>query len=133
MDLNSVHKPEPTLISAIFRRFVIEKLTRMGLCYDEVVWQRQAIRHGRVFLQHVVPAIVKPARALWNEVIGFFFLCFAGLFGFKAVGYARDYFRAGTGGGNGELVRLLMAGFCTLLMAWYGISSFRRARKISRS
>ena len=34
---------------------------------------------------------------------------------------------------TGELLRFLMAGFCTFIMTYYGISSFRRARKISRS
>jgi len=34
--------------------------------------------------------------------------------------------------GTGDLLRLLMAGFCTFIMLYYGISSFRRARKISR-
>ena len=91
-----------------------------------------AMRHGSMFLKHMLPALVKPARTLWNEVIGFLFLCFAALFGFKTVGYVRDYMNVSAGGG-GELVRLGMAGFCTLVMAWYGVSSFLRARKISRS
>jgi hypothetical protein len=66
---------------------------------------------------------VKPARTLWNEVIGFIFLCFGVIFGFKAVRYAID----------GENERLLIAAFCTALMLWFGVSSFLRARKISRS
>jgi hypothetical protein len=32
-----------------------------------------------------------------------------------------------------ELGRMLLAAFCTLLLGSYGVSSFRRARKISRS
>ena len=71
----------------------------------------------------MVPAVVKPARTLWNEVIGFIFLCFGVIFGFKAVRYAID----------GEMVRLVFAGFCTTMMLWFGVSSFLRARKISRS
>lgn len=71
----------------------------------------------------MVPAVVKPARTLWNEVIGFIFLCFGVIFGFKAVRYAID----------GEMVRLGFAGFCTTMMLWFGVSSFLRARKISRS
>jgi hypothetical protein len=97
------------------------------------VWKRYTVRHGREFLKHVVPAVVKPARILWNEVIGFLFLSFAVIFGFKTVRYAMDYANADPNGGTGELIRLAMAGFCTLVMAWYGISSFLRARKISRS
>ncbi|HWB86697.1 MAG TPA: hypothetical protein VG675_21310 [Bryobacteraceae bacterium] len=97
------------------------------------MWKRYALRHSREFVKHVAPAIIKPARTLWNEVIGFLFLSFAVIFGFKTVRYAMDYFKAEPAGGTGELIRLAMAGFCTLLMAWYGISSFLRARKISRS
>src|SRR5690349_12868686 len=46
---------------------------------------RQILHHGRQFLNHVVPAVVKPARTLWNEVIGFLFLCLAIIFGFNGV------------------------------------------------
>jgi len=74
-------------------------------------------------VEHVLPAVLKPARTLWNEVIGFLFLCFGGIFGIQGVRYylARDG------------VRLFFAAFCTLVMVWFGVSSFRRARKISRS
>jgi len=100
-----------------------------------IVLNRNAIRHGREFVRHVVPAVVKPARTLWNEVIGFLFSCFAVIFGFKTFRYAMDYAGAAGSGSNvtGEVIRIAMAGFCTLVMTWYGISSFRRARKISRT
>jgi succinate dehydrogenase hydrophobic anchor subunit len=84
---------------------------------------RQVIRHGREFVKHVVPAVLKPARTLWNEVIGFLFLCLAIIFGFNGV---RAYL-------NNEGAKLLLAAPLTLIMAWFGISSFLRARKISRS
>jgi len=94
-----------------------------------------ALRHGREFVRHVVPAIIKPARTLWNEVIGFLFLAFAAMFGLKTFRYAMDLREVLTAGADntGELIRLGMAGFCTVVMGAYGISSFRRARKISRS
>jgi hypothetical protein len=76
-----------------------------------------------MFVKHVVPAITKPARTLWNEVIGFVFLCIAVTFGFQAV-------RAGM---HHEMGKMLLSGFCTLLLGGYGVSSFLRARKISRS
>ena len=50
-------------------------------------------------------------------------MCFAVPFGFKAVRYAIA----------GDHVRLGFAVFCTVLMAWFGLHSFLRARKISRS
>jgi uncharacterized membrane protein len=97
------------------------------------VWQRQAIRHGGKFLKHIIPAIIKPLHALWNEVIGFLFLSFAAIFGFRTYAYFRSYSQAPPAAAGGELMRVVMAGFFALLMAWFGISSFYRARKISRS
>ena len=32
---------------------------------------------GREFVRHVLPQIIKPMHALWNEVIGFLFLAMA--------------------------------------------------------
>ncbi len=85
--------------------------------------QRQAIRVGRQFFHHIIPAIVKPAHALWNEVIGFIFLCLGATFGFYAVRYAL----------RGDTLRLTVAGMATVFMLWYGVDGFRRANKISRS
>ena len=97
------------------------------------MWQRKAIRHGGSFLKHIIPAIVKPLHALWNEIIGFFFLCFAGGFGIKTAAYYRSYVQAPPAAAASEFLRVAMGGFFALVMAWFGISSFRRARKISRS
>ncbi len=77
---------------------------------------------GRV-VKHVVPAVLRPLRSLWNEVIGFIFLALSVHFGIFAVRYAM----------NGEHGKLALTGLFTLMMAGFGISSFRRARKISRS
>jgi TRAP-type C4-dicarboxylate transport system permease small subunit len=90
-------------------------------------------RHGREFIRHVVPAVLKPARTLWNEVIGFLFLCFAIIFGFKAVRTYLDFAEAPAAEATEHLVRLAMTVFCTLLMLYFGVTSFLRARKISRS
>lgn len=90
-------------------------------------------RGGREFVRHVVPAVIKPARTLWNEVIGFFFLCLALLFGSGAVRSYLSFIEASAEQAAGDLLRLLIATFCTFLMLYFGISSFRRARKISRS
>ena len=88
-----------------------------------VLMNRQVLRHGRQFLNHVVPAVVKPARTLWNEVIGFLFLCLAVIFGFNGV---RAYL-------SGEAAKLFLAAPLTVIMGWFGVTSFLRARKISRS
>jgi hypothetical protein len=97
------------------------------------VWQRQAVRHGRQFVKHVVPAVVKPTRILWNEFIGFVFMIFTVAFAFKTGRLAMDYLKGPGADATGALVRLSVAGFCTLVMLFFGIGSFLRARKISRS
>ena len=97
------------------------------------MWQRKAIRHGGSFLKHIVPAIIKPMHALWNEVIGFFFLSFAAFFGIRTYTYYRSYTQATATAAPGELMRVVATGFFVLVFACFGISSFRRARKISRS
>jgi hypothetical protein len=97
-----------------------------GLCYDDTVKRsavQQGVKQGRLLIQHVLPAVWKPIHSLWNEVIGFLFLSLATIFAF----YGVRYFRAHDSG------RLSLAIFCTLLMVWFGVSSFLRARKISRS
>jgi hypothetical protein len=81
----------------------------------------------------VVPAVLKPARTLWNEVIGFLFLCLAVMFGSGVVRAYSAFTKATPDQATGDLLRIVMSGFCTLLMLYFGISSFRRARKISRS
>jgi len=103
------------------------------VCYDEGVWQRKAIRHGGSFLKHIIPAIVKPLHALWNEVVGFFFLCFATFFGIRTYTYFRSYTQSPPALAGGEFLRVVATGFFVLVFAYFGISSFRRARKISRS
>src|ERR1051326_1182726 len=97
------------------------------------VWQRQAVRHSRAFLEHVVPAVLKPARTLWNEIIGFLFICLAVLFGFGTVRSYLEFNKAAPEAAGAPLLRIVLGLFCTLLVLWYGISSFLKARRISRS
>ena len=94
-----------------------------------VVLKRNAIRHGREFVKHIVPAVIKPARTVWNLIIGFFFICFAVWFGAGAIRYGRELWR----GDAQSPVGFLLAAFCFLVTCWFGISSFLRARRISRS
>ena len=104
------------------------------------MWQRLAIRHsrdavkhGRVFVKHVVPAVIKPARTLWNEVIGFMFACIAVIGGFRAGRLYLDYAASAPESQGGAILRFVVALCFTLLMAYFAISSFLRARRISRS
>ena len=97
------------------------------------VWKHVNARSGREFVKHVVPAVLKPARTLWNEVIGFVFFCLAVYCG---SGVVRAYMKVGSGPPDqeaGHLFRLGLSGFATLLMLYFAVTSFLRARKISRS
>jgi len=87
------------------------------------VRQRLAVQQGRAFLKHVVPAVIKPVHSLWHQVIGFLFLALAVICGFRSV----HFYRAG------EWVQLAFIAIGTLLLLFYGVSSFLKARKISRS
>ncbi len=97
-----------------------------------MVWQ-QVLSQPGTFLKHILPAIIKPIHTLWNEVIGFLFLSFAVVFGFRTVTYVRQLLHSTDATAGAALLRVALAGFCALLLGWHGVSSFLRARKISRS
>jgi hypothetical protein len=85
-------------------------------------------KEGRRFLGFVVPAVVKPAHTLWHQIVGFVFTMMAIAFvlsGFRAV---RQF-----DGSAGAVLQLTMLAIGVCLLGGYGISSFLRARKISRS
>ena len=76
------------------------------------------------FLHHILPGIVRPARILWNQFIGFIFLVLAGFVGLAT------WRRAAA---DSESPVMMVAGFgFAVFLASFGISSFWRARKISR-
>jgi hypothetical protein len=97
------------------------------------VWQRQAVRHSRAFLDHIVPALIKPAHTLWNEVIGFLFICLAVIIGFPTAKSFLHFQKAAPEAALNDLLRLALGVPGTLILLYYGISSFLRARRISRS
>ncbi|MGA3023209.1 MAG: hypothetical protein ABSF98_00430 [Bryobacteraceae bacterium] len=77
------------------------------------------------FLHHILPAIVRPIRILWNQLIGFIFLLLAT---FVALSTWR---RAGS---DSQSLPMMVAGFgFAVFLASFGVASFWRARKISRS
>ena len=92
------------------------------------VSKQHLVQESIRFVRHVVPATVKPARVLWNEVIGFMFLVIAGMFALTGINTWRHY-----QGKPGDLIKLVMIAVCVVILGGYGISSFRRARRISRS
>lgn len=75
------------------------------------------------FAHHVMPGVIKPLHVLWNQVIGFFFLCL----GLLAVPALVKELRAPV-----PSPRLLLMIPFVLIMAWFGVSSFWKARKASR-
>jgi hypothetical protein len=85
------------------------------------------LRTGKEFIRHVGPAVIKPLRVLWNELIAFLFLVFGVLVGFST-------WRNFTGGqAAGSPLVLLAGGGFSLMLLYFGVSSLLRARKISRS
>jgi len=85
--------------------------------------KRLVLQQGRLLVKHLMPAVIRPLHSLWNEIIGFLFFSLAVLMASAAI---RSY-RANE---NGKVV---LAGIFMVVMLGFGFSSFRRARKISRS
>ncbi len=79
---------------------------------------------AKKFLGHVVPGVVRPLHIMWNQIIGFFFLVLAAIPVPSALRDIRD---------PNSYPRLVLTIPFTLIMAAFGISSFLKARKISRS
>jgi ABC-type dipeptide/oligopeptide/nickel transport system permease subunit len=85
------------------------------------------LSHAQKFAQHVVPEVVRPARIIWNQAIGGVFLFFAVLF----FGTTLRYFDSKTGVIHNP-VGLAFSIFLGLVMAFFGLTSFLKARRIGR-
>jgi hypothetical protein len=83
---------------------------------------------ARKFVHHVVPHVMKPARVMWNQAIGALFLVLA-LTAFASA-WGSYKLLASDPQSGGRMVVALMFG---AVMAGFGLSSFWRARRISRS
>ncbi len=90
--------------------------------------KKSIVYQSQQLLRHILPAAIRPARTLWHELIGFLFIVLAVWPLPSAFRTARSF-----NGDTGSLIKLLMIFFFVVLMGGYGISSFLRARKISRS
>lgn len=87
-----------------------------------------SISRGREFLHHVVPAVIKPLRVLWNQVIGFTFAVFALIAAPRGVRSVREF------DGDAQSVFEVTLTFAFILaMAAFAVQSFWRARKVGRS
>ncbi|HEY1758652.1 MAG TPA: hypothetical protein VGG72_24990 [Bryobacteraceae bacterium] len=82
----------------------------------------------RQFVHHVVPGVLRPLRILWNEIIGFIFLVLAAWMIPSTVRSVRQL-----NSPDGSIFRVLMFIGFGALMAYFGVTSFLKARKISRS
>jgi hypothetical protein len=90
---------------------IIEKNSKLGL-----------------FVSHVVPGVMRPMRVLWNEIIGFVFIVLAVS---MSPGILRAVRELGTE--RSSPGRLAIAASFVAMLLYFGITSFLRARKISRS
>ena len=77
------------------------------------------------FLRYVLPGLIRPMRVLWNQLIGFMFLVLAATIVIE--GFRRS---SSQDHGPGMLVVAVLFG---LFLAYFGITSFLRARRISRT
>jgi hypothetical protein len=82
---------------------------------------------ARNFCQTVIPSVVKPLHILWNEVIGFIFVMLA----VTTTPAGWRYYRAIQSDSN-NVFRLVLTGAFAITMAWFGVSSFLKAREIRR-
>lgn len=84
----------------------------------------------KLFLSHILPGIIRPLRVLWNEIIGFVFLALAV---WAVPSSVRAYREFAENGDTDSLFRVVLAAVFAVLMLWFGVTSFLRARKIGRS
>ncbi len=87
-----------------------------------------SVTRGRQFLQHVVPAVMRPLRILWNQIIGFIFLVLAVAAAPRAYRSWREF-----DGDTESFFRLLLTGIFIGMMGGFALYSFWRAHKVTRS
>lgn len=80
------------------------------------------------FLEHVMPNVVRPLQALWNQMVGFLFLVLAVSPIPSTIKAWRSYH-----GDTDTLFRIVLSISFAALMAYFGITSLLRARRITRS
>jgi hypothetical protein len=84
---------------------------------------------GKQLLRTVLPGVVKPLHVLWNEIIGFVFLCLAVIGCPSAYRSVRDL----DASDPGLFFRMVLSICFVLIMLAFGVSSFLKAKRISRS
>lgn len=87
----------------------------------------KAVKAGMGALGDSVPKLISIARELGLEVVGFVYWVFAAVFIFSPYGFIEAYRSLPE-----SFARLLLSGGGALMWAWFGYTSFRRAKKIAR-
>ena len=82
---------------------------------------------ARKFVKHVGPQVIRPAQVMWNQIIGVIFLVFA----LPALSKAWTYYQT-LGTEAQSFGRLCFALPFGLLMLFFGIGSFLRARRLAK-
>ncbi len=90
------------------------------------------VNQGYELIHHLLPVVLRPARTLWHEIIGFLFLVLAAWPIPSGIRTIREL-DAGKDSSAKLIFTLILTVVFVTIMAGYGVSSFRRARKISRS
>lgn len=86
-------------------------------------------RVAKAFVASFLPGVIKPLHALWNEVLAFVFFLLAML---VTLGPVRRGYRE-LDGDPANFIKFVLAVVLAILMLGFGVHSFLRARKISRS
>lgn len=90
----------------------------------------RAVAVGAYEIRKLVPKLWRMTRELFHEITGFVFFALTLFFVFGRQGLIRSYQDLeDQPGGWG---RLLLVGFFVLLFGGFGVSSFMRARRISK-
>jgi hypothetical protein len=99
------------------------------LCYPKI----KRVKIGKnskvgLFLTHVVPGVARPMRVLWNEIIGFIFVVLG-------VVVTSGSIRAYRALKPEEITvwKIAVLAFLPVVLLYFGVTSFLRARRISRS
>jgi hypothetical protein len=87
------------------------------------VSQKHLARSAGKFVKHVLPAAVKPVHSLWHEILGFVFLAVAATAGWQLFRHASSL----------GPIKIAIIVPLVVVTTGYGVSSFLKARRISRS
>ena len=88
----------------------------------------KAAKAGLSALQGSIPKLISIGRELGLEVVGFVYWVFAALFIFSPFGFIEAYRSL-----PDSFVRVLISGAGALMWAWFGYTSFRRAKSYARA